>query len=159
MVRYVRINYKVLVLFCLLGCQKQYESIRLIPKGFQGVVTIIYNVQNGTVCKEEAGGIIYEIPSGGVLKVKREVFYGNQEHHFYYLDSLGNREPIPYLQNWDNIDKNSKQVICFNETINSSELVIDGKRGLYKYTVFLIGAVNKSDSLFKLKNTFMDKLR
>ena len=149
----------VLVTLCFWSCQKQYESIRLIPKGFQGAIAIIYKVKSGKICPEEKRAIIYEIPSNGILKIQREVFYGNQEHEFYYVDSLGNRELIPYIKKWNNIDKKSKQVVCFNETINSSELVIDGKRELYKYTIFLVGSVNKADSLFKLQNIFLDKLR
>ena len=149
----------MLVTLCCWSCQKQYESIRLIPKGFQGAITIIYKVKSGKKCPEEKGVIIYEIPSNGILKIQREVFYGNQEHDFYYVDSLGSREPIPYIKEWSNIDKKSKQVVCFNETINNSELVIDGKRELYNYTIFLVGSVNKSDSLFKLKYSFLDKLR
>jgi hypothetical protein len=149
----------VLVTLCFWSCQKQYESIRLIPKGFQGAIAIIYKVKSGEICPEEKEAIIFKIPSNGILKVQRDVFYGNQEHKFYYVDSLGNREPIPYIKEWNNIDKKSKQVVCFNETINSSELVIDSKKELYKYTVFLVGSVNKSDSLFKLQNNFLDKLR
>lgn len=149
----------VLVALCFFGCQKQYESIRLIPKGFQGVITIIYKVKSGKICPEEKGAIIYEIPSNGILKTQREVFFGNQEHEFFYVDSSGNREPLPYLKDWNKIDKNSEQVVCFSEEIWDSNLTIDGKKGEYKYTVFLVGSINKSDSLFKLKNSFLDKLR
>jgi hypothetical protein len=149
----------VLVVLCFWGCQKQYESIRLIPKGFQGAIAIIYKAKSGKICPEEKGAIVYEIPSNGILKVQREVFYGNQEHDFYYVDSLGNREPIPYIKDWNNVDKKSSKVVCFDETINSSELLIDGKKEPYKYSVFLIGQINKSDSLFKLKDSFLDKIR
>lgn len=149
----------VLVPLCFLGCQKQYESIRLIPKGFQGAVAIIYKVKSGKISPEENGVIIYEIPSNGILKVQREVFYGNQEHDFYYVDSLGKREPLPYLKNWNKIDKNSQQVVCFNEIIRDSNLTIDGKNGEYKYTIFLVGQINKSDYLFKLQDSILEKMR
>lgn len=126
----------VLVTLSFWGCEKQYKSIRLIPKGFQGAVAIIYKVKNGRICPEEKGTVIYEIPSNGILKVQREVFYGNQEHEFYYVDSLGNREPLPYLKNLDKIDKSSQQVVCFSEVIGGSNLNIDGEKGEYKYTFF-----------------------
>jgi hypothetical protein len=76
---------------------KGEDSIRLIPKNYTGPVLIVFNQDDGEPKEYEEGKRLYRISKEGILKTQFSPNYGIQKHQFFYIDSLGNREEIPFV--------------------------------------------------------------
>ncbi|MCX2679362.1 hypothetical protein OOZ15_05350 [Galbibacter sp. EGI 63066] len=115
-----------LILTLILGCiflscaEEGEDSIRLIPKGYEGPVLIVFNQSKGEPKEYEDGKRVYRIPENGILETQFEPNYGIQKHQFFYVDSLGNREEIPFVivQEQDSLlkVKDRTKVYAFGES-------------------------------------------
>ena len=93
-----KIGYCILFLLTINSCAQQGEdSIRLIPEGYQGVVLIIFNQEDGEPKEYQDGKRIYRIPENGILKSQFEPNYGIQKHQYFYVNSEGEKTEIPFV--------------------------------------------------------------
>ena len=69
----------------------------LIPEHYQGRVTIIFKEGCGTALEKTEEGIVYKIPSDGILIIDNELKTGFIEHSYFYVDKKGNRTKIPKM--------------------------------------------------------------
>jgi len=97
------LKLQILVLFFIasLACSllaKPTEVAYLIPEGFTGGVTILYNQKDGITPEiTKDGKIIYEIPEDGFLKIKNKFERKHHKYEYYFIDDKGNRKEIEYL--------------------------------------------------------------
>ena len=128
-----------LLSFCIcVGCIENGEnSIKLLPKGYTGPVLIVFNQPNGEPKEYEDGKRLYRIPKDGILKTKFEPDYGIHNHQFFYEDSLGHREIIPFVivQDKELLSKieDKSKIHAFAEQARSEVKGYDPEFG--KYTI------------------------
>ncbi len=119
----------------------------LLPQGFKGRATVIFNQKNGLSEKYKDGRRVYEIPSNGILLTQFKPVYGIIDHH-YYMDSNGRKQTLPiYDHNQDGITrlliKDSTQTGVF----------LDGTVGQYAgnddapFQLFIVSPPNKLNSI------------
>jgi hypothetical protein len=103
------------------SCKQQPEAeTYLIPVGFKGKVNVIFNQPKGDAMKYDNGRRLYEIPINGILLTQFKDEEGVVNHQYYYVDSVGTRQPLTiFLQE----DKNSS-----NDTTG---VFRDGTVGVY----------------------------
>ncbi|GAA5031385.1 hypothetical protein GCM10011506_20900 [Marivirga lumbricoides] len=163
---------KNLILTLILGClffscvEDGEDSIRLIPKGYEGPVLIIFNQSEGEPKEYENGKRIYRVPESGVLKTQFESNYGLQKHQFFYVDSLGNREEIPFIivQEQDSLSKvnDRTKVYAFGEgAIGNTKKYGSNEELLYETPpakIFVINNLVDVEEALRKKGWFLNKL-
>jgi hypothetical protein len=84
-------------LLSILGCRVSGSITHLIPDGYVGPVVIVFDDPKGEAPKrDENGGVIYEIPPDGVLRLSTpapEVGFYNIS--YFYVRPDGARREIP----------------------------------------------------------------
>lgn len=96
MLSYFAVLMHILVLS---SCSKKPEpETYLIPAGFKGRATVIFNQKEGTASKYENGRRIYEIHANKILLTQFKAEYGFVDHEYYYVDSSGKRTPLEIFQ-------------------------------------------------------------
>lgn len=76
------------------------EEIYLIPEGFRGKIFVFFDQADGQEIEYEDMARLYKIPSSGFIKSqfsKNGGCMGDGRIKFFYLDSLGIRQPIDYF--------------------------------------------------------------
>ncbi len=79
------------------SCDTAQKEIHLIPSGYQGVVTIIFDCKEGSKLEYEGDARVYRIGKNGILKINAPFNKGVSkagDELFFYEDSLGNRTEI-----------------------------------------------------------------
>lgn len=154
----MRINIFVL-LFCLLlgSCKsrKAEDVVYLIPKNYQGVVIIFFDDPNGKDTEYRKENRVYRIPANGILKTKFLLTKSLHQQSFFYIDSLGERENIPYYTAIDlrehRID--SSRIICYNlENAVTKDRVTSRKKN---FSLFLVSTIKNLDSIAKTRSMKM----
>ena len=97
MIKLICLNFLSMIFFY--NCQTAERATIIMPIGFKGDVTIIFNQKNGSSTKYENGRRIYEIPSDGVLITKFTSDYGFTDFQYYYIDSLKNKVMLRKFSN------------------------------------------------------------
>lgn len=77
-----------LIMLILNSCQTAERDSFIIPEGYKGDVTIIFNQKKGSIRKYESRRIIYEIPNDGILITQFSADYGFTDSQYFYIDSL-----------------------------------------------------------------------
>jgi hypothetical protein len=114
------------------GCYNNPEpETYLIPKGFRGRVSIIFNQKDGAPIRYENGRRIYEIPSNGILLTQFKDEYGIINHEYYYVDSFGSRYGLPIYQDEH---KNDGTITPVVKNMNEIGIFLDGTTGVYGNT-------------------------
>lgn len=109
----------VFLLSILLSCENSTQcekEIYLIPEGFKGELIVYFDQPDGQEIEYEDSARIYHIPPSGYLKtqfLKNGGCMSDNRIHFYYEDSLGNRESLDYFLNinMDSIPKDRDYVL------------------------------------------------
>lgn len=109
----MRFLFIVFVAFSLTisGCNQATQcekEVYLIPEGFRGRVMVFFNQSDGADTAYEGSARLYQIPPGGLMKSKFSKTGGCMNDHrltFFYVDSLGNRQPLLYF-----LDMAGKQI-------------------------------------------------
>lgn len=98
----------VSILLIIAGCtgsKKPCEKeIYLIPPAFRGELIVFFDQADGQEMQYEDEARVYNIPSSGFLKTrfpKNGGCMNDDRIHFFYQDSLGDREPMDYFLNLD----------------------------------------------------------
>lgn len=81
------IIYILLSLHIVFGCSSGTGRIILIPVGYEGIVTIIYDVKDGTAKEFENGKQVFKIPLSGVLNTQHSLdttWVSSDEINYYY---------------------------------------------------------------------------
>jgi len=76
------------------SCQTVETEHYLIPLGFTGRVTIVFDQKNGSPVRYEGKARIYDIPESGVLVTRFHYEGGWINHHYYYVDNKNKRTEI-----------------------------------------------------------------
>lgn len=87
----------IAVLLSLLACRVQGSITHLVPNGYVGPVVIVFDDPGGTSPgRDERGGIIYEIPPDGVLRLRTPApEAGLYDVEYFYLRADGTRTRVP----------------------------------------------------------------
>ena len=82
--------------FCFtVACQETRHPDRfLIPEGYVGWVTVIYNVKGAPVLRQEGNYRLYEIPPDGRLVTSSFIEWGSALDQFYYYNVRNERHQI-----------------------------------------------------------------
>ena len=88
-----KILVKILILsfLLLIGCDKNEDTITLIPKDYTGPIKIWFSHDDGTEKKYEDGKRLYVIPANGILKTQFEPQYGYHLPEYYYVKENGEK--------------------------------------------------------------------
>lgn len=127
------------------NCNQSSIEIHLLPNGYIGVVTIVYNQTNGNDIIKEGSSAIYRIPINGVLLTKEQFAQGAKSISYYY-EINGSRKKIDYV--WDKRDNtlNKDSTYIF---LGSSGSAGDDNTSV-KFTTYLVGHPYQMDSLADL---------
>lgn len=102
-----------------MACSNHTEpEIYLIPKGYVGIVNIIFNQKNGTPLKYENGKRVYEIPSNGILLTQFEAEFGKVDREFFYFDEKGKRQNLKIIQDYEINEgsvNNKNEIAIYNQ--------------------------------------------
>ncbi|HXU27887.1 MAG TPA: hypothetical protein VN698_11705 [Bacteroidia bacterium] len=139
-------------------------EIFLVPKGFNGRLEVVFNQKNGTPVKYENEQRIYQIPNDGILLTQFSDDYGIINHKFYYVDSIGNRTPIPIFAEEHNPDGTTKWLF---KDENEIGVFLDGTTGQHAegnkapFLMVVISNYKTMDSFFtkEYKTKFEERLK
>jgi hypothetical protein len=124
----VMILINAVVMMFLTSCNKTEKEIHLIPAGYKGAVTIIFDCKEGNKLEYEGGTRVYRIGKDGVLKINapsNEGVLKSGDQLFFFVDSLGNRTEIKqHKENYKSADTND--VMIFNLQLHGN-CVIKGQ--------------------------------
>jgi hypothetical protein len=143
----------VLSLFiALLGfasCQTVETEHYLIPQGFTGRVTIVFDQKNGVPTKYEGRTRIYEIPSSGILLTQFHYDGGWIDHHYFYVDNTGKRIGLSIFKYEYNKDGTTKYAV---KDKNEIGIMSDGTTGQAtnegaQFQFFFVSSVNGLDTM------------
>ncbi len=146
------------------GCDNHPEpETYLLPKGFTGRATVIFNQKNGLPIKYENGRRVYEIPANGILLTQFKDEYGIVNHQYFYVDSRDSRTALPLFGEEHNPDGTTKWLI---KDKNEIGIFFDGTTGQYDegqkapFQMFVVCNYIKMDSFFtpEYKKQFENKL-
>lgn len=160
-------NMKRLLVFILLlvvtsGCQKSIQcekEIYLLPEGFRGKMIVFFDQPDGEVIQYEDSTRVYAIPSSGYLRTQfpRNGGCMNDDRiKFFYVDSLGTREPLDYFLNLpkDSLPKDRDYVVFtfLSNPESKPDFVVHLIGGLYEFneltqSMHLLQPVKILDSL------------
>jgi hypothetical protein len=88
------------------------DEIFVLPKGYKGVVVILYNQKNGQPVRYEKGKRVYEIPLDGVLRTQFDINEGWHGIGKYFYTENGRRVEIPYKLDGKDPMSSMTQVCC-----------------------------------------------
>ena len=97
----------IFILFIIAGCKKSTpceKEIYLLPEYFWGTMIVYFDQPDGLEIEYEDDARVYHIPPSGYLKtkfLKNGGCMNNDRLQFFYVDSLGVREPLDYFLNLD----------------------------------------------------------
>lgn len=138
----------VLFLIVVSGCKKSTKcekEIYLVPKGFHGPIIVYFDQPDGQKVQYEDSIRVYDIPASGFLKTqfpKNGGCMNNNRIHFYYVDSLGTREPLDYFLN---LDKDSlpkdKNYVVFS--------LLSDKEAKPDFVIQLVGRFDEANDLIQ----------
>lgn len=151
-------------LMSITGCYNHPEpETYLLPKGFTGRVDVILNQKNGAPVKYENGRRIYEIPANGIFLTQFKDEYGIINRQYYYVDSVGNRYPLPIYQYQHNDDGTTTPIVKDNNEVG---IFIDGTTGIYgnssdnriPYQEFIVSSFNNLNKIEPL-DSFLVRMK
>ena len=130
-------------LLIITGCHKTNpceKEVYLLPEGFWGTMIVYFDQPDGQEIQYEDDARLYHIPATGYLKTqfsKNGGCMNNDRIHFYYVDSLGKREPVDYFLNLDkdSIPKDRDYVLFtfFSEKAAETEFAIHLMGSLHQF--------------------------
>ena len=139
-------------LMSITGCYNHPEpETYLLPKGFTGRATVIFNQKPGAPIKNENGRRVYEIPANGILLTQFKDEYGIVNHKYYYVDSNNNKMLLPIYIEEHNPDGKTTPIL---KDKNQVGIFLDGSTGQYDkgeqapYQMFVVCSYNTMDSFF-----------
>jgi hypothetical protein len=118
----------------LMACSKGEDSFRIVPKGYEGLVIIIFDSNKSDTQDYEDGKRLYKIPDSGILITGFSENYGSQSPFYFEEDSNGKRQGIPFFSNFNYDKVNQTNIRCaFNEKI------VGASKSRPAYKSFLVG--------------------
>lgn len=141
----------LLQILILSSCnQKPEPETYLIPKGFTGRATVIFNQKEGVPAKYENDRRVYEIPANGILLTQFKDEYGFVDHQYYYVDSSGNRAALPIFKYEYNKDGTTTWII---KNQNEVGVFLDGTTGQHSegtsapFQLFIVSSYKGLDTI------------
>ena len=138
----------ILTLLSTVSCKTNPESEDyLIPKGFIGRATVIFNQEKGVPPKYENGRRIYELPPNGILVTQFKAEYGIIDHRYFYVDSSGNRTQLDIFQDESfkdstiSVDRN--KIGIFSDGITGQ--YAEGKKAPFQF--FFVSSYNSFNKI------------
>ncbi len=138
------------------------ETIYLIPRGFTGVVVIIFDQHDGVPAETEAGKQVYRIPLNGVLRTQMKPTYRMKGREYFYVDIDGSRSRIPILlpAGWedigdtiDTIDKNRNDIYVFGEEMGATA---KNKPDHRVFRTFIVSEAKNIEAVLRSRNRVID---
>ncbi len=142
-----RVSLYLLVLLAqiVMSCSGNKDGrIILIPKGYEGIVVIIYDVKDGAEKEYENGKQVFRIPVNGVLKTQFSLdatWVESDDINYFYEN--GRRTEITRVDFPSEIPSSTVQII--GEQVGVTSGIAN------TYFSFLVCPNNKSDSLSRLR--------
>ncbi len=134
------------------SCDTAEKEIHLIPLGYQGSVTIIFDCKEGSKLEYEGDSRVYRIGKDGVLKVNAPFNKGlskTADELFFYEDSLGKRTAIKeHKETYTSAATND--VMIFNPQFYGN-CVINGQNLNSSAFQYLVCNEEKRESYYKNK--------
>lgn len=145
------------------GCKDPEPEDYLLPQGFKGRATIIFNQKSGTPARYEDGRRVYEIPTSGILLTQFKPEYGIINRRYYYIDNSGKKTLLPVFKYEYNPDGTTRWIISDDK---QPGIFLDGTTGQYAegdnapFQLFIASPYNELDSFYtkEYQNEFKDKI-
>lgn len=133
-------------------------KVFLIPKGYTGVLRVVYEEPCGSEILEQDGKEIYVFPENGLLILRNE-FDGTINHTFYYVDKGGKRTLINQ-SSFAEDNSFTKYEYPLVSSGSSGSIYLNDKRYSkeVQYSDFYIEVKNEDDKDYQKKLMFMDSL-
>lgn len=134
----------------IIGCKNPEPEDYLLPEGFKGRATVIFNQKEGVPTKYENGRRIYEIPANGILLTQFKDQYGIVNHHYFYIENNGKKTALPIYQYEYNKDGTTKWIV---KNKNEIGIFSDGTTGQYgqstsaPFQLFTVSSYNGLDTI------------
>jgi len=138
-----QLTISIFFIILLTGCHKSTpceKEIYLLPEGFWGTMIVYFDQPHGQEIQYEDDARLYQIPNSGYLKTqfpKNGGCMNNDRIHFYYVDSLGEREPVDYFLNLhkDSIPEDRDYVLfsLFSDKTAETEFAIHLMGSFYQF--------------------------
>ena len=157
-----KILIALLLLLGTVGCtQKAEPELFILPEGFTGVVTIIFDQSDGQEKEYQDGRRVYLIPENGVLYTQFKPSYGILNRKFFYNQT---EEELEIIELKEEIKPTVVYVLNSGNGSFSDlpkEGISEGSTDDYpkiEFKYYLIGKPSEKDSLMGLKAKRLDSL-
>src|SRR4030095_11369099 len=126
------------------GCWASGSITHLIPDGYTGPVVIVFDDAKGVLPKRDhAGGIVYEIPRDGVLRlITPPPNPGVYKVTYFYVSPDGKRQKIP-------LDADDGVLQIFADVSGATGAEGGGKP--IRWAAYIVGIANERDDWAKLR--------
>jgi len=134
----------------LTSCKKAEKEIHLIPAGYTGVVTIVFDCATGDKVQYEEGARVYRINAEGILKISSPFNKGllkPGEQLFYYIDSSGHRTEIMHHKE-TNKKAESKNIMIFNMQFHGN-CFVNGQELTNSAVQYLVCSEEEREKFYK----------
>jgi len=135
-----------------------HPEIFLIPKGYEGKVTIIFKKGCGSRMNKTEEGFVYNIPKSGILLLDHEKKDTIINYKYYFIDEEGHRDEVQRLNtnevNDENINKNRAAVFYAGKTGR----LIKNKNGVYRTHEFYVSSFAEFSKSFDYEVTFEKRI-
>ncbi|MGX7666649.1 DUF6843 domain-containing protein [Flavobacterium pedocola] len=167
-----KILFLLSVIFCgviVSSCYKTVEpEVFLIPEKYRGKVNIIHKKNCGLHLEKTNEGLVYQIPSNGILIVDNEQEYGTINHEYFLVDKNGKRLKLPKMdvrdfnEEWT-LEKNANEpsrnklgVFHWGRTGTTGKVLDENGKEInkdeqYTFLEFYIGTYNDLSEKFDFK--------
>ncbi|HTJ48125.1 MAG TPA: hypothetical protein VL443_01630 [Cyclobacteriaceae bacterium] len=140
------------ILLIFSSCKQAESEFHLIPFGFEGSITIIFDCPNGEELVRDGNHRIYKIPKDGILKLKT---HGNDgvltsgAQRFFYIDSLGNKTEIEELL--DNTQETTRDKTVVSNYLIYGDCVFNERQIVGSAVQYIVSSYPKREQIFKNK--------
>src|ERR1044071_1922085 len=89
-------SFLIIAILFFNSCRRKAEpELFLIPDNYEGVVTVLFNREDGQKEKYVDNRRLYDIPQNGILLTKfPKTIHGVLDQQYYYKDNLGNKKSV-----------------------------------------------------------------
>ncbi len=137
----------MVALLALFGCRVSGSITHLIPDGYVGPVVIVFDDPSGEPPKrDEDGGLIYEVPPEGVVRLSTEAPQAGLYHvDYFYVRPDGSRRELP-----QSADSSMLQVFAVVDGATAGEKE-ERPPDRWTWTAYIVGVPNERDDWVQVR--------
>lgn len=137
----------IAALLSIFGCRVSGSITHLIPDGYVGPVVIVFDDPKGEAPKhDEKGGVVYEIPPDGVLRLSTPgLGAGIYDINYFYVRPDGSRRELP-----ERVDSAVLQVFAVVDGATAGERE-ERPPARWTWNAYVVGAPNEREDWVQVR--------